>query len=263
MLEKLLFRFFRRSILIRLLSIIIIIIIMFGITIHFIEPESFTTAFDGIWWVVVTISTVGYGDFVPKTILGKVVAILLILIGTGFITTYFVTLATVAVSKENAYMEGNLKFYNKNHLIIVGWNERAKLVIEEYKQAFHEEEIVLIDETLTTNPMVCDRVHFVKGSASHYNILELANVKQAQKILITADQHKGEEYSDMQAILTLVAVKGLNPSIYSMIEILTEQQMNNAEHVGANEIIKTNELISKMMYHEIFTRKTEGKKVES
>ncbi|WP_110113716.1 potassium channel family protein [Bacillus sp. CGMCC 1.16541] len=260
MLEKLLFRFFRRSILIRLLMIITTIIVLFGTMIHFIEPTNFNTVFDGIWWVVVTISTIGYGDFVPQTTIGKAVAILLILVGTGFITTYFVTLATIAVSKENAYMEGNFKFYGANHLIIVGWNERAKLVIEEYKTAFHEEEIVLIDETLTTNPMVCDRVHFVKGSASHSHILELANVKQAYKILITADQHKGEEYSDMQAILTLVAVKGINPSIYSMVEILTEQQMNNANFVGANEIIKTNELISKMMYHEIFTKKTAEKK---
>ena len=44
----------------------------------------------------------------------------------------------------------------------------------------------------------------------------------AQKVLITADQHKTEEYADMNTIVTLVALQGLNPSIYSIVELLTK-----------------------------------------
>ena len=43
-----------------------------------------------------------------------------------------------------------------------------------------------------------------------------------QKVLITADQHKTEEYADMNTIVTLVALQGLNPSIYSIVELLTK-----------------------------------------
>ncbi|TYR78738.1 potassium channel protein [Priestia megaterium] len=258
MIDWLLFRFFRRSILIRLLLIITCIVVLFGTVIHVIEPQTFLTIFDGIWWVIITISTIGYGDFVPSTFLGRTIAIFLILIGTGFITTYFVTLATIAVSKESAYLEGNLKFIGENHLIIIGWNERAKLVIEEYKKAFHKEVIVLIDETLLRNPMICDRVHFIKGSPSHHETLELANAKKAKKVLVTADQHKTEEYADMNTLVTLVALRGVNPSIYSIVELLTEKHIRNAENIGVNEIIKTNERISHIMYEHIFVKKLEG-----
>lgn len=40
---------------------------------------------EGIWWAVVTVSTVGYGDVVPDTVLGRILATVLILLGISFI----------------------------------------------------------------------------------------------------------------------------------------------------------------------------------
>ncbi|WP_456687952.1 ion channel [Aeribacillus sp. SP014] len=46
------------------------ILILFGTMISYIEPKEFPTPFEGIWWALVTMSTTGYGDFVPKTFFG-------------------------------------------------------------------------------------------------------------------------------------------------------------------------------------------------
>lgn len=48
-----------------------------------VEPESTRTFTDAIWWATVTVSTVGYGDMVPHTQAGRVVAALLIVFGVG------------------------------------------------------------------------------------------------------------------------------------------------------------------------------------
>ncbi|CJF85135.1 TrkA-N domain [Streptococcus pneumoniae] len=135
-------------------------------------------------------------------------------------------------------------------------------MLESYRDAFHKEDVVLIDDSLTKNPMICDRVHFIKGSPSHYEVLELANARYAKKVLITADQHKTEEYADMNTIVTLVALQGLNPSIYSIVELLTKKHIQNAQNLGVNEMIKTNELISQVMYEHIFVKKLESLKKE-
>lgn len=60
---------------------ILLISLAAGNLIFILEPESFPTAFDGFWWSLVTMSTVGYGDIVPKSGAARTVAGILILLG--------------------------------------------------------------------------------------------------------------------------------------------------------------------------------------
>ena len=55
----------------------------------------------------------------------------------------------------------------------------------------------------------------------------------------------------MHTILTLLAVKGLNPQVESIVEILTNEQIANAHRAGADEVIQTNILTSFVMLQSI------------
>ncbi len=73
--------------------LIAIVTVMFG-SYAILECErnapgsSIHTAKDAIWWVIVTISTVGYGDYYPITDMGRLVGIVLIPIGVGLFATF-------------------------------------------------------------------------------------------------------------------------------------------------------------------------------
>ncbi len=63
---------------------------------HSVQPEHFASIPDAMWWTVVTLTTVGYGDIVPMTVAGKLVATLTALMGvcvvallTGIVATSF------------------------------------------------------------------------------------------------------------------------------------------------------------------------------
>jgi len=58
-----------------------LISVLTGNMIFIMEPETFANAFEGTWWSLVTMSTVGYGDFVPHTPIGKSIAAALIMAG--------------------------------------------------------------------------------------------------------------------------------------------------------------------------------------
>ena len=50
----------------------------------FASVEEEPTAWDGIWWAMTTMTTVGYGDIYPQTDAGRVLAILVMVVGIGF-----------------------------------------------------------------------------------------------------------------------------------------------------------------------------------
>jgi voltage-gated potassium channel len=243
--------FLRFPLVIRILLMAFFIMGIFGTFIHLIEPTNFPTVFDGIWWAIVTASTVGYGDFVPKSILGRIAGIFLIFLGASFLTFYFSNLATVAVTKQNEYLEGKRLYKGRGHLIIIGWNERSREMVEILSKEDKGKQMILIDESLGNLPVKQPNVHFIKGRSNRDETLINANLHAAECVIITADPNKDELQTDMHTILTLLAIKGLNPSVKCIVEILTAEQVLNAGRAGADEVIRSNKLISSAMLSKI------------
>jgi voltage-gated potassium channel len=75
-------------------------VVIFGVLERLADPETFGSIWEGMWWAVQTVTTVGYGDVVPNQTSGKVIAGILMLGGlstlavlTGAITSGFVAQA--------------------------------------------------------------------------------------------------------------------------------------------------------------------------
>lgn len=243
----------------RILLMALTVILSFGIVVTIIEPETFHTIFDGIWWAIITASTVGYGDIVPQTTAGKIAGIFLILFGAGFLSAYLVSLATTAVTRQTDFLEGKVAYKGKDHIVIIGWNERSREVINKYLEFQYTGTIVLIDETLKENPFSNYRVQFIQGRTHIDQTLLKANINDAAKVLITADQNRDELQADMNTILTLLAIKGCNSTIPCVVEVLTAEQAANAKRAGADIVIQSNSITSSVMFNSL---KTEGR-VES
>jgi len=65
------------------------LIIIASCLVYFVEhpaqPDKFTSIPDTIWWAVVTLTTVGYGDLVPITVLGKIFTVIILLAGIALL----------------------------------------------------------------------------------------------------------------------------------------------------------------------------------
>lgn len=246
----------RFPVVLRLFLLVISLIITAGVGMHFIEPETFPTIFEGIWWAIVTASTVGYGDYAPKTTVGRSLAFFVIMFGIGIVSFFVTSLASSTITTRNALQHGELAFKKGSHYIIIGWNERAKNMILHLQNLNPRLHIVLVDKTLKQCPIKDSFIHFIRGNPLEDTTLKRANVEKADTVIITANLHGNETQSDASTIITLIAIKGLNPSIYSIVEILTPEQKNNCFRAGADEIIETSLLsslamVNSTLYHGI------------
>jgi voltage-gated potassium channel len=76
-------------------AISILVIVASGGGIALLEPQTVHGGFqDGLWWAIVTASTVGYGDIAPTTLLGRAIAVVLMLTGVGLISTLAASITT-------------------------------------------------------------------------------------------------------------------------------------------------------------------------
>ena len=71
------------------LSAAILLIYLTAVGIYFFEheaqPDKFDNIFDSLWWAVVTLTTVGYGDIYPITVGGKLFTVIILLLGLGIV----------------------------------------------------------------------------------------------------------------------------------------------------------------------------------
>jgi voltage-gated potassium channel len=67
-----------------------------------VEKQQHLTTWDGVWWAITTVTTVGYGDVVPKTDAGRIIAMAIMMIGIGFVALLTAFIADRFVHQQRA-----------------------------------------------------------------------------------------------------------------------------------------------------------------
>jgi voltage-gated potassium channel len=84
--------------LLSVLVIFLMVLFLASVAVHFLErdvqPATFGSVPATMWWAVVTLTTVGYGDVVPVTVLGRIVAAMVMICGLGVFGLWTGILAT-------------------------------------------------------------------------------------------------------------------------------------------------------------------------
>jgi voltage-gated potassium channel len=96
-----------------------------------VEGASINNMFDALWYSLVTLSTVGYGDYYPVTTIGKTIGLVFVFSSLG-VLGYLISQLTF---KLNQYMENkkNGLFGTKmeNHIVLIGYNKFSNTILQQ------------------------------------------------------------------------------------------------------------------------------------
>ena len=237
--------FLRREHLFRLMGVIVVLVFggAFGST-YFQEGQSFT---DALWWAIVTLTTVGYGDISPTSAGGRLIGVVLMFFGIGVLGLFTATIAGVFVEKRLRKERGMGSYDLEGHIILCEWNDRTKEILKDLRadRRAASAAIVLVAE-IDAKPVVDENLYFVRGDLTEEN-LKRAGIEKAATVLIVGDRSLAAGARDAKAVLSVLTVESLNPDVYSIVELASEDNVRHCERAHADEIIVGAEFSSRVI----------------
>lgn len=231
----------------RFLFVFSLVFIIISATIAYaIEPETYGSWFNALWWVMTTVVTVGYGDYFPVTVAGKVFAMFLYVFGIGLISLVIGKIIDAFVELKRRRESGKMSYLGKDHIILIGGSRKAKAAVDEILSTNPNQEIVLIDMAEKL-PFEAQRIHFVSGDPASEDILMQAGVKEALAAIVFADENiEDASLVDGKSLLIAISLERIAPTIHTTVEILMEKHIKNFSHVKVNDFILSHEAVSRL-----------------
>jgi voltage-gated potassium channel len=240
-----LYNFLQQENVVKLMIVIVVIVMTSGYLIALFEPGvSFAS---GLWWSIVTLTTVGYGDISPSTLEGRILAIVIMFFGIGLLGILSASLASMLITMRIRENKGMVASSVSNHIIICEWNHRTKSILKELRSDPKAKElpIVLIAD-LEEKPVQDDNLIFIRGVVNEES-LKMASLAEATTIIILGDDTMEATTRDAKVVLTTLTVESMNPEVYSIVELVDKANEPHCRRASADEIIVGSELNSHLI----------------
>jgi voltage-gated potassium channel len=217
-----------------------------------IEPKTFESSLHAVWWILTTMTTVGYGEVYPTTEAGRTWAMIVVYtLGIGLFGTVIGVIVEGVSKYKKRKEEGQLFYKGENHFVIIGWTAKSKSTIKELLLGDEKTDIVLIDEFEKT-PFQHERFHYIQGSPTDVETLSKAKIENAQAVLLfAAEGIANPDLVDGKTLLVASSIERYDDrtdkSIYTIAEIVNEKHVDNFKHVKIGEFILSNGSVSNLM----------------
>jgi voltage-gated potassium channel len=213
--------------------------------------DAFKTVEDGLWWSLVTLTTIGYGDKFPVTTGGRLVAAVVLLFGLGMVGIVTGKIASILVEKKIKEGRGlSDAMHVTGHCVILGWKSDMHLLVQEILTVNPElspQLLVLVngaDELLNND--LRDRfpgLVYIQGELTDPLVLQRTHLTHAAKVIILADQSgsRTDQEVDARTVMAAMTTKSMAPDVYTVAEILDKTYYEHLQLARCDEIILSRE----------------------
>jgi len=181
------------------------------------------TVSDSLWYSVISITTIGYGDFNATQIGSRLGTLLfVVVISLSAFTTILAIIVDWITDLRERERRGMTKVNLRDHLIIVNFPGESRIlqIIAEYSLADNNtSEIVLISDEIEQLPFSRDNVTFIRGWPLEEETFTRSNISKASQVMVLSPNYLDHRSDSFVASIAFV-VQNLNPEIRVVAECL-------------------------------------------
>ena len=187
---------------------------------------------DAVYFVIVTIATVGYGDFTPTTARARWFSLSIILFGTGAFTVAVGALVGPVIESRMATAFGIMTASDltllEDHVVVLGYGDVTDSLLEELDD---ETELIVVTDDAEAASQLDDRgLNVLTGDPTDEDVLVDASIGTAQGVVVGSDD-------DARDVLAVLAATSVNPDVRVVAAATEAKHVEKFESVGADEVV--------------------------
>ena len=203
---------------------------------------------DSYWYSIVTLTTVGYGDFYPVTFWGRTIGFIFILGSLGILGLLISELSLIISNYRQKKKEGFFGTTMENHCVIIGWDEFSQLVAEQIVNANKELVIIVdnkedVDQISEKYPK--ENCFVFLSKLDQYSNFEKVNINQAKRVYLNFE-------NDSDTLVYTINLKKTYPDVTFVVALDNMELVTTFNYMGVNFVISKNEIASKLIASYVF-----------
>ena len=225
---------------------ILLTMVLGGLILQWLEPGDISKDDNPYWWAIVTMTTVGYGDFYPTTPAGRIFAVLIMFMGISLVSLLTASISSIFVAQKIREGKGLEQLNLTHHLIMCGWNPNGERILDsiQHLSGGIKRDLVLINEmneedvTQLKNRYRKIRIHFVSGDFTQEEILNRASIIDADTVIVIPNTTGSEVATyDEKTIFATLTIKSMDPSIRVIAYLLDRVNLTHIKRADADEVV--------------------------
>lgn len=202
---------------------------------------------DGIWYMVITLTTVGYGDYYPVTALGKAMSLSIVFASLGILSYVFGEIASYYSKLIENRKLGRMGTKMENHFIVVHYDDFAKEVIKQIVHANHK--IAVVTESKDQIDLIKDNfkenVFAFFTDYENYESYQKVNIEKASRVYVNLND-------DSKTLIFCINLLKWYKNIELVVSLNSMDLKETFQSIGINYIISRNQIASKLLGSYIF-----------